>query len=84
MFMWPVNLHMPPALLVKECPVDAACKALPRTEQGESKWKTSILRLLVWGDIEGDTWSHLHPCEAQLLDGRHLKMVVPSILPLLL
>lgn len=36
------------------------------------------------GDVEGDTWSHLHTREAQLLDGRHLKTVFPSILPLLL
>lgn len=36
------------------------------------------------GDVEVDTWSHLHPREAQLLDGRHLKTVFPSLLPLLL
>lgn len=56
MFMWPVNLHMPPTLLVKECPVDVVCKVLPRAEQGErswrTKWRTSILRLLIWGTLK--------------------------------
>lgn len=56
MFMWPVNLHMSPALLVKGCPVDAACKVLPRTELGErawrTKWRTSMLHLLVWGTLK--------------------------------
>lgn len=47
---------MPPTLLVKECPVDAACKVLPRTELGERAWRTKwrpfILHLLVWGKLK--------------------------------